>query len=524
MSSDFRRRRSNSGSGRSKQRIKPEEARPARVGRAELAACGGIAVVAFALIALIWMVADREIQEQRAGIRDRTEQVLIGQAATIAETVAHELLLIDQSLTVIQSAWKANSEVVDLEKWQQQMPALLAVSDDIFICDEKHIIRQDILPKAVGQGVGAAYVTFPHGSLELFESDGTKNKESLLLQGQTGLSIDTRQFLMYVIRPLDHPKGWLIGASYRSEELTKLFAGAALGYNSVIALVDTGRGIVQAVVGPAARRPKTDLSGTALLSTLTRSRTGTWFGETAIDGIERMHAFHRVGERDMAIVVAANWTELMAPADSLGAGTRSLALIGSVIILLIAGLLLWELHAIRGNRRQKRIFERSRTELKRLRDEEATQTARSRLHAARLQMVVESITDGIALFDSGLRLVQWNGPFIQGIGIDPVHDMPLDTLLREQARKGLFGTVLDLEAETGRRVGILRTGEVTGVSLPGPNGEHLVLRGLPMAEGGFMLLLIGLDLRQPSPAAGEPAVLDEPSGLAMITPAVTGGY
>ncbi|HEY0422796.1 MAG TPA: hypothetical protein VGC82_05675, partial [Rhodopila sp.] len=63
---------------------------------------------------------------------------------------------------------------------------LLAVADDIFICDDKHIIRQDILPKAVGQGVGAAYVTFPHGSLELFDSDGTKNKESLLLQGQTG--------------------------------------------------------------------------------------------------------------------------------------------------------------------------------------------------------------------------------------------------------------------------------------------------------------------------------------------------
>ena len=53
--------------------------------------------------------------------------------------------------------------------------------------------------------------------------------------------IDARQFLMYIVRPLDHPKGWLIGASFRSSELTKLFAQAALGYNPVVALVDTKR-------------------------------------------------------------------------------------------------------------------------------------------------------------------------------------------------------------------------------------------------------------------------------------------
>ncbi len=116
----------------------------------------------------------RAVQDQRAEIRERAEHALSGQAATIAETVAHELLVIDQSLTVIQEAWKTDSDAVDLEKWQQQMPALLAVADDLFIADDKHVIRQDILPKAIGQGIGSAYVTFPHGSLEQFQSDGTK--------------------------------------------------------------------------------------------------------------------------------------------------------------------------------------------------------------------------------------------------------------------------------------------------------------------------------------------------------------
>ena len=83
-----------------------------------------------------------------------------------------------------------------------------------------------------------------------------------------------------------------------SEHL-KLFAQAALGYNPVVALVDSKQGILQAVVGPAARRPQTDLSKTPLFSAMTQSESGAWTGVTAIDGIERLHAFHRVAGRDM---------------------------------------------------------------------------------------------------------------------------------------------------------------------------------------------------------------------------------
>src|SRR3954451_8315801 len=137
-------------------------------------------------------MTNRAVQDLQAEVRDRAEHALAGRAALIAETIGHELLLIDQSLSVIQSAWKADSESVDLAKWQQTMPALMAVADDLFISDEKRVVRQDILPKAVGQGIGAAYVTFPHGSLEQFQSDGTRQRDSLLFQG-TGEAIEGRQ-------------------------------------------------------------------------------------------------------------------------------------------------------------------------------------------------------------------------------------------------------------------------------------------------------------------------------------------
>jgi PAS domain-containing protein len=521
MSDKFQRRRHHTGS--TSARFKPsqlvpiESVRPSKIGRAGLAACGAVSIVALALIALVWIVTSRTVQEQRSEILERTEQALTGQAATMAETIAHELLLIDQSLTIIQSAWKADSETVDLLKWQETMPALTAVADDLFISDEKHIIRQDIVAKAVGQGVGAAYVTFPHGSLEQYESDGSKNRESLVLQGQTSAPVDARQFLMYIVRPLDHPKGWLVGAAYRSTELTKLFAQSELGNNPVVALVDTRRGVVQAVVGPAARRPKTDLSQTPLFGIINRSPSGTWIGETAIDGVTRIHAFHRVADRDMTVLVAANYNEAMAPADNLASGARSLALVATVLILFVGGLVLWELYTARGHRRQKRIFERNRSELERLRTDETTNHARAQLNAARLQAVLDNTVDGIALFNSSLRLVQWNHPFLRGIGIEPRQNMSLDAILREQAAKGLFGGVPDVEIEIARRVGILQAGAPAGLPQSGPNQEKLIVRGLPVTEGGFTLLVSDLATGWPMPAQPRPTEIDEPVAVAAPT-------
>ena len=68
---------------------------------------------------------------------------------------------------------------------------------------------------------------------------------------------------MYLIRPLHTPAKWLIGASYRSSALIKVFAEGSLGAHGVAALIDARRGGVQAVAGPAAVHPRLNVFGTA---------------------------------------------------------------------------------------------------------------------------------------------------------------------------------------------------------------------------------------------------------------------
>ncbi len=457
--------------------------------RTDFTACAAIATVAIALIALIWIITDRVVQEQQVEVRNHAELALIAQAATIAETVGHELLMIDQSLTILQAAWKLDSNSVDLTKWQAVMPALTTVTDDLFIADEQRVIRQDILPGAVGQGIGSAYLAFPHGSQEQFRSDGSKTGEALPEQRDVGVPVEARQLLTYVIRPLDHPAGWVIGASYRSEALTRLFAKAALGYNAVIALVDTNRGVVQSIVGPASRRPRIDISKSLLFAALSRTPSGSWVGETPVDGMLRMHAFQRVANRDMAIVVAANWPEVMAVADNLAAGAYSLAALASAFVLLIASIVLWEVHSIRDNKQRKRVFDRTRSEIARLRREEAVLTAHAQLSAARLNVLLDSFSAGVAIFGPCLYLVLWNQPFSRGIGVGIRQDMPLADLFRAQAGVGLFGHVADCEIEIARRVAVLQASDIGTVAQFGPDGEPWILRGLPITGGGVMLIL-----------------------------------
>ena len=149
---------------------------------------------------------------------------------------------------------------------------------------------------------------------------------------------------------------------------------------------------------------------------MSRSPSGIFLGETAIDGVERMHAFHHVQNRDMAVVVAANWSEVMGVANDLAAGALRARFRRVGAGSGDRGIVLWELYTIRSNRRQKRVFDRNRSELERLRTEEGVLVARAQLNAARLKMVVDSTADGIALFDFNLKLVQWNHPFHRGIG------------------------------------------------------------------------------------------------------------
>ena len=265
---------------------------------------------------------------------------------------------------------------------------------------------------------------------------------------------------MYIVRPLARPPGWMIGASFRTEELGKLYSASWFGNNALAGIVDLKNGGLQTIVGPAARHPERGLGKTELFANMVRSPDGIWIGESPIDGVLRIHAYHRVPNRDMTVVVAATDTEAMQSATLFAAGARGVAFAATATVLMITGVIAWTLYHFRANRRREVILTRNETELARLHQDEERLTERAQLQSARLRAMVENVSDGIALVDPDLRLIRWNRRFEQGIGVPLEQNMPLDAILRHQAMLGLFDPPpADVEVEVARRVADLRSGE-----------------------------------------------------------------
>ena len=494
-----RRTRPSSRRYRSAELVPVKRRRRGAIGMVEISASVGVSLAALALIVLIWVVSFRNINEQNTEVRDRMERMVTAQAITLAEQIRLELSIVDQSLSILQESWNRDQEHFDLLDWQKRIPALTKVALDIFIADEKRLVRQDILPQAIGQGVGGAYLNFPHGTLEFVSEQGQLTRNGQLIITDSGGVVETRRYLLYIVRPLASPTNWLIGASYRTDDLVKLYSTVAIGINGFVALMDSKRGTLQAIAGPAARRPQTDFSKSEMLKAFNAKASGVWTGQTAMDGVARIHGYAKVVERDMIVTVGIAEAEAMAGADSLAAGAWWVAFAGSVLVVAIAGLILWEIFNLRANQRRQRTYMRMQTDLESSQSEIVATRDRFATVSGQVTTLMRISPDGLALLDPDLNVTTWNQRFESGIGVPPEvlrAGLPVDELFRQQAHAGSLGSANNedpetLETEIAHRVALLRT-EPAGAVLPrvGNDGRQATIHADIVPDGAGLVLVL----------------------------------
>ncbi len=477
--------------------------RQIRIRSAEVFASIAVVVAAAALIALIWINADRAIQAEIIETSGRAEATVSGQAAVLADEVRRELIGIDQTLRIVKHAFETDPEHFDIRSMREQLPLLMEPSEDLFIADDKGVIQQDTIPQAVGMGIASqGYSSFNPGELETI-------KENTLLIGPTAISLPSRQYLAYVMMRMDKPPGWMIGASYRTDTFTRLFAEASLGVQGMTALINTRQGRIQAVAGPAAAVPGYDIAKSAMYEALTTRNDSTWIGPSAPDNVERIHGFRRVPGRDLTVVVAVDRAQAMQPATQWAEGVRVLASGATLVVLLLMATCLREVWMFRAGRRRRQALERERAIVANTQVELAEVRARANTRAAQLQALLASIGEGVATVDPELRLTEWNAAFAARGGIAPEvlqPGLPLDELLRTQAKAGLFGTLDDVEAEVSRRLALLQTAGAVAPLTP-PGGEPTTAASHKFADGSLLIVLAKPGEGPPvaAPASTEPA-------------------
>jgi PAS domain-containing protein len=475
---------------------------------AEMVTSIGVALAAIALLALIWLVEARSVETQTNDLRARVEATVETQAVLLAEQIRREMLGVEQSLHILGEAFQADPDHFDMNAWRQRMPALTDVMDDVFIADEKYIIRHDINPAEVGLGMGSRVPGMFHSEA------GKPDPDAAMLIAPTMQTPRTRQYTLLLILRLDRPGGWLVGASYKTSALQRLFAEANLGPQGMTALIDTRLGRVEAVAGPAAANPNYDIASSPMYAAMQLRPDDTWIGASAPDGVQRIHGFRRVPGRQLATVVAVDAAQAMGAAAAWGQDARALAAAASMVVLAAALVALYAIWTFRSKRRLRQSLER---ELGLVNNAQAElNEARSRLggRVGQVQALLAGVEEGVLLLDGELRLAEWNRHMPGLLGVAPEFlqpGLPLDDVLRRQASEGAFGPLDDMEAEITRRLARLRSGSETVPAIyPGPEGRSLAVFASRHPDGSLLLIMRTATEHDLRPAPEEPVLESSP--------------
>jgi PAS domain-containing protein len=292
---------------------------------------------------------------------------------------------------------------------------------------------------------------------------------------------------------LDRPGGWLLGAAYRTDALRQLFVDANLDAQGMTALIDTRLGRVQSVAGPAATDPNYDIARSPMYAAIQRVKDDTWIGPSAPDGVRRIHGFHAVPGHQLTTVVAVNETDAMQPANGWTRDLRLLALAATVVVLAGAGIALYAVLTFRSKRRLRQSLERERMLVANAQAELVEARARLGGRFGQLQALFAAIAEGTLVLDAELRVSEWNEHFPGLFGVAPQvlqFGLPLDELLRIQAREGAFGPLQDVEAEVARRVVQLRTGSENRPTIyPAADERALAVFTSRHADGSLLLVV-----------------------------------
>lgn len=434
------------------------------------------------LIALTWTFTTRSIEAQRIEISDRVTATLTNQAFTFSEQVGRQILSLDQTLRILTRAWEADPEHFNLEAWRSRAVSVAGISRDVLLVDRSGVVRQSSLTDAIGRSVadrGYFRDALEHQSVpdQLFISPAT---------------IDPliRLWHLSAARTLHYPDGSFGGVivlDYRMSALTSIFGHANVGSGGEAMLIGIGDGRVRAAVGPATVDPEATLDGTPLFSVLRGAASGIWVGPSPSDTVVRIHAFRTVPGRDLAVVVAMVEQTAMAPALQWQFQARLFAAGVTVLLLVIAGM---TLRSARTAQRREAALAEDRAVLAAANAQLEVARAEAVAKTEQLEATLAGMTDGVAMIDGHMCLVEWNARFpeIAGIPGDILRvGLPMEEILRAQARSGQFGPV-DVETEVARRMARLRAGRFGVVERQKPDGTIMELRRNRLPDGGFVTL------------------------------------
>jgi signal transduction histidine kinase/CheY-like chemotaxis protein len=447
-----------------------------------------ILVAALVLVGLTWGFTLVSIDTEEREARAHAEGNVANLARALEWQLNRQLLAIDQTLQILAAEWHNDPVKFDPAVWKKRSTLLGDVSLQVYVLDSQGFVISSTRPDMMGIDMS---------DRDYFQAQRASRRTGLYV-GPAIRWKSTGRWEMNLSRRLERDDQSFAGAmvvTYDPWALTSMLEQVDLGSRGLIALLGND-GAIRALVSPFQLQPGEDISGSAMFRMATQRQQGTWTGPSAPDGVERVHAFRRLADQDLTIVIGVDRADALRTAVSWAANARLFAFGISGMVMLMAFLLMREVHAARG--REDRLAN-DRLILEHAYGEAESAKAQAEARTSQLQATLSGMSDGVMMLDDKLRVMQWNEPFALFTGV-PREVLrvgaPMEALLRAQALAGEFGPV-DVEAEVRRRIGRLRTPQAVGVfERTRPNGRTVELRRSAVPSGGFVTVYTDITARK----------------------------
>jgi signal transduction histidine kinase/DNA-binding response OmpR family regulator len=453
----------------------------------------GVAAATAILIALTWLATLSATRSEHADAEARIAASVASQAALFQRQVQVDLLEVDETLRVLAHAWEIDPDHFQLLSWRGSLVLLNEISPDVFIADERGVVRDSTVPDLVGSEVGS--LDYFRALAERIFDDGK------MFIGPSTMGTLVRPWHLNLARPLHHRDGSFAGvivAGLRINAIANFYRMANIGTHGTIAVVGLEEGHLRFALGPNPIDPGIGIADSDMFKAMRADPDSVWVGRTALDGIERVHGFHRIADRDLAVVVAVDRDEALHTTNS-WITTAYLAACGITgLLMLLAGIVI---RAIRAAHRREAAIAYERSVLVSANTELELAKTLADDKTIRLEATLAGMSDGAAMVDGDMRLVEWNRRFpeIAGVPAGMLRaGLPMEEILRAQTAAGVFGDV-DLEAAVTQRIAALRAGNYAStLEHRRPDGRAVEVRRNPLPNGGFVTLYSDITSRQAS--------------------------
>ena len=249
------------------------------------------------LIALTWLGTLNALRtEARSAIAHANAE--IANKALLFETqIRRRLLAVDQTLSILEDEWERDPVNFDLSYWYRRARVLSDLALYAYITDPRGIITLSSRPELVGVDMS---------SQEAFRNRAAKaSDDDVMFIGAGARDPITQQWQVSIARRLDTKTerfAGIIGLAY-DPAVGSFFNAAELGSRGMIALVGTRRGRIYSSAGADIPEPGGNIAPSALYAAMQNAPDGFWTGPSAPGGRVRMHAFRRVVDRPLGIVL-----------------------------------------------------------------------------------------------------------------------------------------------------------------------------------------------------------------------------